>query len=105
MFPGGNIYRQDGEDLGEELEDLRFRQAAIRELFEESGILLARDNSIGRMVSLDAKEREKGRHAIHQRRVTFQHWLESQNANTELDTGEYLPAYWFDPAAAKTMKN
>ena len=53
-----------------------YRLGAIRECFEESGILLAkkRDDS-ERLLELSDNERESDRHAIHKNSVTFQQWL------------------------------
>lgn len=95
VFPGGNISpSQDGEcpppeDPKSHDDAIHYRRAAIRELFEESGILLARDRSTGQMVHVDEAERERGRHAIHREEITFQKWLEEQNSAAEPDTGMY----------------
>ena len=97
VFPGGNISpRQDGEfavsleDPRRHFDAINYRRAAIRELFEESGILLARDTTAatpGRLVRVDETEREKGRHDIHNNNIVFGEWLKEQNANAEMDTG------------------
>ncbi|KAI5283696.1 hypothetical protein KEM52_003271, partial [Ascosphaera acerosa] len=82
VFPGGNLAPQDatGQGRGGEdsydpstarptdarrhLEAPAYRRAAIRELFEESGILLARERRSGRLVRVSQLEREEGRHAV-----------------------------------------
>lgn len=64
-----------------------YRNAAVRELFEESGILLARDKNTGVMLAVPEAEREKGRRTIHQHEVTFAEWLKKQNPAAVPDIG------------------
>lgn len=59
----------------------------MRELFEESGILLAKDRHTGKMFAVPEEEREKGRRAIHQQEMTFDEWLRERDANAVPDTG------------------
>lgn len=95
VFPGGNLDAfHDGpvpESKARERHDdgPAYRRAAIRETFEESGILLAR-NRLGdrRLVELDEKTRSAGRHKVHERTVPFQDWLHEKNAVA--DVGEFL---------------
>lgn len=92
VFPGGNLSAEDGECPAAEdpkrHEDAQwYRTAAVRELFEESGILLARDKNTGVMLAVSEAEREKGRRAIHQHEVTFVDWLKKQNAAAVPDIG------------------
>lgn len=96
VFPGGNLSSQDGlcpppEDLSRHEDGPHYRRAAIRELFEESGILLAKDRSSGKMLVVDEAAREQGRKLIHQNKMTFDEWLKQQDANSEPDTGLWLP--------------
>lgn len=96
VFPGGNLSSQDGpcpspEDLSRHEDGPHYRRAAIRELFEESGILLARDRTSGKMIVVDEATREQGRKLIHQNKITFDEWLKQQNTNAEPDTGLLLP--------------
>lgn len=49
--------------------------AAIRECFEESGILLARRRGGDGIVLLDNQERDTARKAIHSGKIRFQDWL------------------------------
>ncbi|KAJ9383399.1 hypothetical protein DTO063F5_5235 [Paecilomyces variotii] len=106
VFPGGNISLQDGEYPPPEHpkrhdEAIYYRKAAIRELFEESGILLAKDKSTGRMITVDPAEKENGRHAIHRRETTFPEWLKKQNENAEPDTEPLIPfTHWITPINA-----
>lgn len=65
-----------------------YRQAAIRELFEESGILLAKDRDSGQMLSFPDNVREEGRRVIHSSEETFAQWLQKQHASAEPDVGE-----------------
>ncbi|KAL1966573.1 hypothetical protein VTN77DRAFT_3984 [Rasamsonia byssochlamydoides] len=104
VFPGGNLSpSQDGEvpppeDPKRHDDAIHYRRAAIRELFEESGILLAKDRSTGQMVHVNEAERERGRHAIHREDITFQKWLQEQNSAAEPDTDSLIPfTHWITP--------
>lgn len=93
VFPGGNLSIQDGpcpppEDHARHEDSPSYRRAAIRELFEESGILLAREGTSKKMLVVDEETRENGRRLIHQNKVTFAEWLRQQNATAEPDIGE-----------------
>jgi hypothetical protein len=83
---------------------LAYRLAAIRETFEESGILLARAVKAGHsgpLLSLSDEVRERGRKEVHGNRVRFRDWLRSVGG--EADVGAFsliascprtsLPAY------------
>ncbi len=84
VFPGGNLSpEQDGhipevDDPSRHEDGLAYRLGAIRECFEESGILLARSNgSVAHaLLEVEDKAREEGRKAIHGGRVRFSEWLE-----------------------------
>lgn len=104
VFPGGNISpQQDGEfkwpaeDARRHYDAINYRRAAIRELFEESGILLARDGaaepSHRELIHVDDAARERGRHDIHNNKIEFVEWLKEQNPTAEMDTGvcQFLP--------------
>ena len=58
VFPGGNVSTfHDGEMPGPESPDRHvdsdvYRMAAIRETFEESGIILARNSGFGRLIEV-----------------------------------------------------
>lgn len=96
VFPGGNLSSQDGpcpppEDHAHHDDGPSYRHAAIRELFEESGILLAKDKASGKMLVVDEATREKGRRLIHQNQITFGDWLRQQNATAEADIGKSFP--------------
>lgn len=103
MFPGGNVSAvqdQDQDGGGADLpppEDIRvhfdatpYRRAAIRELFEESGILLAQDRVTGRPVHVPVAERERGRRAVHNNEVRLVDWVRRFGEEVVPDTGEFL---------------
>ncbi|KAK2776608.1 hypothetical protein FQN52_007737 [Onygenales sp. PD_12] len=105
VFPGGNISSQDGENFppaghpDSHDEGPHYRRAAIRELFEESGILLAKDKVTGQMIHVNAEQREAGRHAIHRNEISFMQWLKSINEAAEPDIDPLLPfSHWITPA-------
>ncbi|KAF3483904.1 uncharacterized protein GIQ15_03228 [Arthroderma uncinatum] len=104
VFPGGNISSQDGDfppagHPDSHDDGIHYRRAAIRETFEESGILLAKNKATGRMVKLSPTEREEGRHAIHRNEVTFEKWLKGIDANAEPDTESLIPfSHWVTPS-------
>ena len=92
VFPGGNLSTQDGECLPSNdprsHEDAScYRHAAVRELFEESGILLAKSPSSEKLLVIDEDKREAGRKAVHMNEVTFRQWIKSQDSKAEPDIG------------------
>ncbi|CAG8311685.1 unnamed protein product [Penicillium salamii] len=103
VFPGGNLSTQDGpcpppEDLARHEDSPTYRRAAIRELFEESGILLAKNRTSGRMIAVDEPTREAGRRLIHQNKATFDEWLLKQDAHAEPDIDQLIPfTRWVTP--------
>jgi 8-oxo-dGTP pyrophosphatase MutT (NUDIX family) len=58
--------------------------AAIRETFEESGILLAKNKRTGELLAVDEKERERARKAVHDGTVTFPTWLAEQGGVADI---------------------
>jgi len=83
VFPGGNLSStQDGaipgpEDPQRHCDGEAYRLGAIRECFEESGLLLAKaKNGPGALLEVGDEKREKGRHAIHEGKVLFRDWVE-----------------------------
>ncbi|PGH12460.1 hypothetical protein AJ79_04296 [Helicocarpus griseus UAMH5409] len=105
VFPGGNISSQDGDfppagHPNSHDEGPHYRRAAIRELFEESGILLAKNKITGQMIHVNAEQREIGRHAIHKNEITFNQWLKGIDEAAEPDIGPLIPfSHWITPAA------
>ncbi|KAL4966244.1 NUDIX hydrolase [Aspergillus stella-maris] len=103
VFPGGNLSLQDGRcppagDAKRHEDATWYRNAAIRELFEESGILLAKDVSSGGMLAVKEEDREKGRREIHQKKTTFLEWLAEQNMAAVPDIDNLIPfTRWVTP--------
>ncbi|PLB45597.1 putative NUDIX family hydrolase [Aspergillus steynii IBT 23096] len=103
VFPGGNLSVQDGpcppvEDLKRHDDGPWYRQAALRELFEESGILLAKNQTSGDMLTVPEETREKGRRSIHQQEVTFSDWLKGLDPAAVPDTERLIPfTRWITP--------
>ncbi|KAH8693792.1 putative NUDIX family hydrolase [Talaromyces proteolyticus] len=104
VFPGGNISsEQDGEcppveDITRHDDAINYRRAAIRELFEESGILLAKDRVSGELVHINDAEKERGRKDIHNNKIVFSEWLHGQNTAAEPDTAGLIPfTRWITP--------
>jgi 8-oxo-dGTP pyrophosphatase MutT (NUDIX family) len=108
VFPGGSVEKSDKEIIerpelysgGEGLDAaaLSFRIAAIRETFEESGILLAR--SIGSTRLIDAISASKieaaNRAALAEGKTTFRRVLADYDLQLALD--ELVPyAHWITP--------
>ncbi len=91
VFPGGNVDPYHDGDVAPEGNPDRhkdgpaYRLCAIRETFEESGILLAKKD--GKLLELPEKEREEARKQIHARKIKFGDWLDSLGATP--DTGKH----------------
>ncbi len=108
VFPGGNLsafhdgdlpalgtpaYHQDGP---------AYRLAAIRETFEESGILLAKkagQSGDQGLLHVPDEVREAGRKAIHGNKIKFTEWLTSVGG--EPDVGMSLPLFKQSPTLSK----
>jgi len=92
VFPGGNLSSpQDGEmpppgSAERHIDGLAYRIGAIRECFEESGILLAKAQG-GGLLELEQSVREKGRRDIHAQKIGFLEWVKEQGG--VVDTGIY----------------
>lgn len=61
-----------------------YRLAAIRETFEESGILLAYNNGFGRMLEVSDEERDSGRKAIHKGEIPLTKWLSQKGGRPDV---------------------
>ncbi|KAF2434666.1 hypothetical protein EJ08DRAFT_693171 [Tothia fuscella] len=91
VFPGGNVSEfHDGrvpdiEDPKRHVDNDAYRLAAIRETFEESGILLAYNNGFGRLLEVEDSKREAGRKAVHKGEVPFPKWLARQGGRPDVD--------------------
>lgn len=91
VFPGGNVSTfHDGQMPEPDSPDRHvdseiYRMAAIRETFEESGIILARNAGFGRLIEVPEADREEGRKQVHSNKVKFEDWLASKGGKA--DTG------------------
>lgn len=94
VFPGGNLSKfheaVPAEDANDRHRDSEaYRLGAIRETFEEAGILLAKkDGGRGDLVELSPGEVEEARKKIHGNKVRFGDWVESVGGTP--DVGEYM---------------
>ncbi|KAK0960466.1 hypothetical protein LTS01_020891 [Friedmanniomyces endolithicus] len=91
VFPGGNVSPSHDGDLPEpnhpdrHVDNPVYRLAAVRETFEESGILLARNNGFGRLLEVPEVEREEGRKLVHGNRVPFTTWLAQKGGRADVE--------------------
>ncbi|KAI9846819.1 MAG: Nucleoside diphosphate-linked moiety X motif 19, mitochondrial [Thelocarpon superellum] len=91
VFPGGNLAAdQDGDIPGPDdprrHEDAEvYRLGAIRECFEESGIVLARRKDDGRLLEVGDDERMSARKAVHGNAIRFIDWLAEQGGVADTD--------------------
>lgn len=108
VFPGGNLEASDGElpsnptDVNRHKDSLAYRTGAIRELFEETGILLARSSRDAKsLLSVSRQTRREGREAVHSGKIRLQQWLRDSSvggADAVLDTDRLLPfTHWVTP--------
>ncbi|EAT91917.1 hypothetical protein SNOG_00422 [Parastagonospora nodorum SN15] len=103
VFPGGALSKtHDGKipdvnDPGRHQDGPAYRIAAIRETFEESGILLAKSKKTGKLFTdISDGEREEGRRAIHAGKTKFANLLENWGATP--DTESLIPfTRWITP--------
>ncbi|PKS08340.1 hypothetical protein jhhlp_005284 [Lomentospora prolificans] len=91
VFPGGNVdAKHDGEVPPPENAAQRhadgpaYRVAALRECFEESGILLAKGKD-GKLMNLSEAVRDDGRRKVHNGEIKFGDWLEGVGAVPDVD--------------------
>ncbi|KAK7756950.1 hypothetical protein SLS62_000966 [Diatrype stigma] len=111
VFPGGNLSDYHDVEVGgaglpppgdpaRHEDSLAYRLAAIRETFEESGILLARDTRRdGRgsaILNLPTEKRDEGRRLVYENRTRFVEWVKGEGG--EVDTENLLPfTRWITP--------
>jgi len=119
VFPGGGIEREDSDpslfELCSGLDDaaasrllrvehggLRYWIGAIRECFEEAGVLLCYDRS-GALMCLDRPELEQRfveyRAALNQGKLSFLDFLRQENLRMAVDRLTYF-SHWITPLAA-----
>lgn len=120
VFPGGRVDDVDGaselNDLCDGLTDgeasallrvptggLAYWVAAIRESFEEAGVLLARDDS-GEYVQLDDPEVQRrfaiARHAVHEGSLSLAEFCRRENLRLAVDNIRYV-SHWITPVGEK----
>lgn len=105
VFPGGNLEPSDGDipsnptDINRHLDSLAYRTGAIRELFEETGILLARESKDAKsLLPVSRGQRQSGRDAVHKGKTSFSGWLKSMSPQAVLDTDRLIPfTHWVTP--------
>ncbi|KAG9258185.1 uncharacterized protein F5Z01DRAFT_670840 [Emericellopsis atlantica] len=102
VFPGGNLDPYHDGDIPEEgsegrhRDGLAYRIGAIRETFEETGILLAKKKNGDGLVEVQADEREGARKRIHGNQIRFTDWVDSIGGT--LDTDGLVPwTRWITP--------
>ncbi|KAH8682033.1 hypothetical protein BX600DRAFT_505657 [Xylariales sp. PMI_506] len=122
VFPGGNLAEfHDGPvpppgDPQRHEDSRAYRLGAIRETFEESGILLARDvressSSSGggggggltnrKLLSLPAAERDRARKMIYKNEISFEEWLRSVGGEADIDNLHPFTRWITPPATPK----
>ena len=88
MFPGGNFDKKQDNSLA---------MTAIRETFEESGLLLAFSRSSA--PPLLETVLDEARHKIHQQKLLFPCFLQSKNIEADVDS--LLPfTQWITPVGS-----
>lgn len=103
VFPGGALSKThdgsipDVDDLARHQDGPAYRLAAVRETFEESGILLAKSKKTGKLFTeISDAEREEGRRAVHAGTNKFLELLEKWGAVP--DTEALIPfTRWVTP--------
>lgn len=87
VFPGGNLDAFHDGDIPapgtheRHRDGPAYRLGAVRECFEETGILLAKKD--GRLVDLPQQERDEARKKIHGSQIKFAGWLKSIGAEAD----------------------
>ncbi|KAI1209629.1 uncharacterized protein F4807DRAFT_425687 [Annulohypoxylon truncatum] len=103
VFPGGNLSDfHDGsipgpDDVKRHEDSLPYRLGAIRETFEESGILIAREGDAdGNHLNVSSAECDQARKEIYKNEVRFVEWLRSIGGVA--DTDNLIPfTRWITP--------
>lgn len=76
-----------------------YRLAAVRETFEETGILLARRKGEKGLLEVESEEVARERKRVHKSEVKFTDWLESKDAAA--DTGKSSSRCFHVPCKAE----
>lgn len=97
VFPGGNLSSfhegpvPDADSSSRHIDGEAYRLAAVRETFEESGILLARRRDGGAVLNVPADVREDGRKKVHSGDVKFRDWVNSLGGVPDLGISQSPP--------------
>ncbi|KAM3086163.1 hypothetical protein ACMFMF_000119 [Clarireedia jacksonii] len=91
VFPGGNLSVTDGTIPPPESDDRHvdsevYRIGAVRECFEESGILLAKNVGGDELLQVSDEEMEQGRRDIHAGKIGFREWVEKRGGKVDVAT-------------------
>lgn len=93
VFPGGALSAEHDGNIPQPDDPLRhqdgpaYRLAAVRETFEECGILLAKNKDTGKLFTeISDEEREEGRKAVHGGKIAFKTLLEKWGAEPDVDS-------------------
>ncbi|TAQ91631.1 hypothetical protein B7494_g34 [Chlorociboria aeruginascens] len=103
VFPGGNLAPQDGEvpapgKAGRHVDGPAYRMGAIRECFEESGILLARRrDGDGGLLEVGDLERERARKSVHANAEDFGQWVQRMGGVVDIENLHPFTR-WITPA-------
>ncbi|KAL9006860.1 MAG: hypothetical protein Q9188_000391 [Gyalolechia gomerana] len=103
VFPGGHIDPEDGplppqDDVRLHEDNTAYRMGAVRECFEESGILLAKSRENQSMLlQLTEEERHQGRHAVHKKKLRFEDWVHSHGGFSDIESLHPFTR-WLTPA-------
>ncbi len=92
VFPGGNISpSQDGNVGSDKHQDgPTYRLGAVRECFEESGILLASKKNGSGLLEVEESAREKARKDIHSGKIKFADWVKEMGGIVDTGTAPSL---------------
>jgi 8-oxo-dGTP pyrophosphatase MutT (NUDIX family) len=97
VFPGGNVSAAhdgnvpDPEHPARHVDSDVYRMAAVRETFEESGILLARNKLTGKLLNVHDAQRERARKDIRQNKITFPNWLANRSGVADIGVSVLPP--------------
>ncbi|MCJ1403850.1 hypothetical protein MMC11_007073 [Xylographa trunciseda] len=103
VFPGGNLSAEQDGDIPSEASAERhedstvYRVGAIRECFEECGILLAKKAGRKGLLEVNDEERHQARRAVHAGKTKIREWVQERGG--VLDTEGLIPfTRWITPA-------
>ncbi|KAI9889172.1 MAG: hypothetical protein M1814_005763 [Vezdaea aestivalis] len=92
VFPGGNVSAEqdgilptDGGEFRMHEDNKVYRLCAIRECFEESGILLARGPEGRPLWDMPVASRDEGRKAVHGNETSFTQWLKQEGGKADIE--------------------